>query len=124
VLVPHRGGTEQTFPAFHGELAIDPDDGSIVRVTVIADFYPPLEQVKSSILVEYASVSIGGAPYICPIKSVALAKMPVEGEQDFVMSYQTQLNDVAFTNYHLFRSESRVLTGADVTNDQAPPPPK
>jgi hypothetical protein len=36
----------------------------------------------------------------------------------------TEVNDVAFTDYHLFRAESRILTGADVTNEAPPAPPK
>jgi len=48
---------------------------------VIADFYPPLEQVKSSILVEYASVSIGARRTSVQSRASPLAKMPVKASR-------------------------------------------
>jgi hypothetical protein len=95
--------------AYHGEIAIDPADGSILRLSVIADLEPADQVVKSNILVEYGPVEIGARSYICPVKSVSIwvAKIPES------KALQTMLNDVVFAQYHLFRSESRVLTGND-----------
>jgi hypothetical protein len=131
VALPHGKQIEQIFPAYHGEIAVDPASGDILRITVVADFAPPDEIVKTSILVEYASTSIGGTPYICPVRSVALSKMPVYtsddgGKQSVSSLVQTQLNDVAFIDYHLFRSEARILTGDSVSGEETPagaPPP-
>jgi len=122
--LPRGGQMERLFPAYHGEIAIDPANGSILRITTVADFQYPNEDAMSSIAVEYASVSIGGAPYICPVRGVALAKVPLRELAGTGVPVQTQLNDVSFTDYHLFRSESRVLTDAPIGEPDAAAPPK
>jgi hypothetical protein len=38
--------------------------------------------------------------------------------------FETQLNDIAFLDYRLLRAESRILTGAYVTNEAPHAPPK
>ncbi|HEV2487958.1 MAG TPA: hypothetical protein VGT08_20730 [Terracidiphilus sp.] len=128
VALPHGKQIEQIFPAYNGEIAVDPASGDVLRITVVADFAPPNKNVTTSILVEYASTSIGGTTYICPVRSVALSKMPVDtgdaGKQTASSPVQTQLNDVAFTDYHLFRSEARILTGDSVSNQETTASPK
>ncbi|HZL53498.1 MAG TPA: hypothetical protein VFC37_21385 [Terracidiphilus sp.] len=127
VALPRGKRTEQIFPAYHGEIAVDPASGDILRITVVADFAPPNEEVMTAILVEYAATSIGGTSYICPIRSVALSKMPGDtgddGKQAQSSLVQTQLNDVAFTDYHLFRTESRILTGSSAIGAETPAGP-
>jgi hypothetical protein len=109
---PENSGMNRDFKkisAYHGEIAMDPADGSILRLSVIADLEPADQVVKSNILVDYEPVEIGARNYICPVKSVSIwvAKIPDS------KALQTMLNDVVFAQYHLFRSESRVLTGND-----------
>jgi hypothetical protein len=124
VAIPHGNLTEQINPAYHGEIAIDPANGEILRITVVADLVPPYEMVKISLLVEYGAIPIGGKTYICPEKGVALSKMPVGvGSGDPVNAAspaQTQLNVVAFTDYHLFRSDARIVTGDSAANEESP----
>ncbi|HEX4757851.1 MAG TPA: hypothetical protein VH308_07705 [Terracidiphilus sp.] len=119
---------EQLFPAYHGEIAIDPANGNILRVSVIADFPQPHQNLASSIAVEYGSIPIGGSNYICPVRSVAASKMPfgaaADGPQDANLPVKNEVNDVAFTDYHLFRAEARILTGDSATgSDPAPGAP-
>ena len=124
VALPIGSQGEQVFPAYHGEIAIDPANGNILRVSVIADFAPPHQKLASSIAVEYGAIPIGGTSYICPVKSVAVSKMPVgastDGVQDANLQLKNEVNDVAFTDYHLFRAEARILTGDNAT-DPGPP---
>ena len=126
--IPHGGIIDQVHPAYHGEIAVDPETGEILRITVDSDLAPPNQVVKSSIAVEYGSISIGGTNYICPVKSVAISKTPVYAEQNGIrpgpIPVQTELNDVAFVDYHVFRSEARILIGDNPGNDQPPAPPK
>jgi len=124
VALPRGSHVDKNFPAYHGEIAIDPANGNILRITTIADFQYPDEDAMSSIVVEYAPVSIGGTPYICPVRSVAIAKIPLRELAGTGVPVQTQLNDVSFTDYHLFRSESRILTGTPEGEPDAPAPPK
>jgi hypothetical protein len=96
-------------PAYHGEIAIDPADGTIYRLSLIADLDPSDPVGISNIMVEYASVEIGGRNYICPVKSVSMWVASAASSNPS----QTLLDDVDFAQYHLFRSEARVLVGGD-----------
>jgi len=105
-------------PAYHGEIAIDPASGAILRLTVQADLGPRLPMGISDIMVEYGPVVIGGNTYICPVKSVSLSRQRTvelvnEWSESFGVygRFETILNDVVFGEYHNFRSKSRILTG-------------
>jgi hypothetical protein len=121
VKMPKGTQMESIVPAYHGEIAIDPTTGAIMRISVIADLVPPYELVNEAIMVDYGSVPLGGSSYICPVKGVAMAVMPMGDPTSDAVAIQTQLNDVAFTDYHLFRSESRILPATETGSD-APPP--
>jgi hypothetical protein len=104
---------------YHGEVAIDPVTGTILRLTVEADlpFGSPI--VRGDIMVEYGPVEIGGRTYMCPVRSVSisLTLAGLMGGRDAFghpvgNPEATLLNDVTFKNYHQFRSTSRILTGS------------
>ena len=110
------------FPAYHGEIAVDPTNGTILRVTMETELNSAHQTFKSGILVEYGPVTIGNRDYICPIRSEALSRLtdagagkkaPNTGEtkEPANIRYLTCLNDVSFTDYHVFRAEVRVLPG-------------
>src|ERR1035437_10297008 len=107
----------QEFPAYHGEIAVNPADGSILRITVQADFDPSDQNVRADLLVEYGSVEIGNKNYICPVKSVALSMVRIPSpdfalrnhDYDNASFFQMRVNNVRFTHYHLFRAETRIL---------------
>jgi hypothetical protein len=125
VLSPCPAGIKQQFPAYHGEIAVNPADGSILRLTIVADMNPICSVAKANIAVEYGAVAIGGQTYICPVKSVSLSEMPTSEAPKFVQALppplKTRLNDVSFVNYHLFRAESRILTGDSVKPPETNP---
>ena len=114
VRLPRGGRIEQYRPAYHGEIAIDPANGDVIRISVVAQLAPPNDRDVTAIVVEYGTVTIGEKPYACPVKSIAISKTPVADALGASVPMQTQLNDVAFTGYHLFRAEARVLTGTGV----------
>jgi len=118
---PHGKESLNVLPAYHGEISIDPESGAILRITIIPDFAPPYELVKEGMMVEYGPVALGGTNYICPLKGVALAVMPMNDPTSDAYPAQTQLNDVAFTDYHLLRSESRIVPAQDAPPETAPP---
>lgn len=102
--------------AYHGEIAIDPTSGAILRLTVDAVLEPRLPMLSSGIMVEYGPVEIGGKTYICPTRSVSISrqrtvKLVKEWGESFGVygRFETILNDVAFEKYHVFRADSRVL---------------
>jgi VWFA-related protein len=130
--------TKQTFSkvvAYHGEMAVDPASGTILRLILLADLKPDeFAPSRSGIEVEYGQVSIGGKPYFLPIKSVTSSL----GHYLFIRgaggvescswlavtrAFQTSLNDVVFENYHVFRTDARVLTESEAANFEHQPAP-
>jgi hypothetical protein len=108
--------------AYHGEITIDPKTGAVFRVTAQADFPPRSPMLRSDLMVEYGPIVIGGQTYICPARSVAISRSRTEKllhvwNMDFSVygPFETTINDVTFSDYHLFRSESRILTDVPPT---------
>jgi hypothetical protein len=104
-----RGHEFREYAAYHGEMALDPTTGTVLRLMIVADMEPQAPILQSAILVEYGPLAIAGTSYYCPVRSVSL-QVEWERGTGFV---QTSLNDVAFSRYHMFGTESRVLTGVD-----------
>ncbi len=101
---------------YHGEMAVNPLTGVLLRIWIQADLPPRLPIDQSAIAVDYGPVVIGGKTYFRPIKSVAISrartlKMLREWDQNFGVygPFQTLLNHVTFTDYHLFRADHRIL---------------
>lgn len=102
--------------AYHGEVAIDPATGTILRLAVQADpdFDAPF--LRGDILVAYGPLEIGGKTCTCPLMRVSiwLAAMEFAGGSNglgFSTPHPSLFNDVTFDDYHLFRSNVRILTG-------------
>ena len=103
--------------SYHGEIAFNPADGSILRMTLQADMPPKSLVPNAGIAIDYGSVEIGGRPYICPIRSVSSLQAHTaqpHGMYSRAMyngPTKTFLNDIVFGRYRRFGSESRILTG-------------
>ncbi len=110
-------------PAYHGEIAINPTDGTVLRLSMIAEMGPKELVTKANLLVDYGEVEIGGKKFILPVKSVVLSLVHVQhggeiDEQGISWTHelwsslgppQTRVNDMRFTEYHQFRAESVVV---------------
>jgi hypothetical protein len=120
--------------AYHGEMSVDPVTGAILRLEMQAEIKAGEPVSRADLLVEYAKVDIGGASYICPVRSIALSRAQSLGQENMQMvqatphgvtgvapvavlvgataevTEQTLLNNVSYSQYHVFRVESRVLT--------------
>jgi hypothetical protein len=118
--------------AYQGEIAVDPATGAVLRLTLQAAPTPGSLVIEADILVEYAPVELGGKSYICPLRSVAISRArAVDSWGAFSPSPSnaappllTEMNDVAYTQYHLFRSQVRMLApdSEPATEPSAPPP--
>lgn len=134
---------------YHGEIAIDPANGTVMRLSLVADLPPgnPIEQ--ASILVEYGPQDVGGETFICPVRGIALAKGPDLKTLNEAMAQrheagiehlqaslekaslqaiehspeQTLLNDVVFRDYHLYTAKSRILTDKEAREAIEKPAP-
>ena len=112
-------GAFETTAGYHGEIAIDPASGAILRLELVAEMQSTTPLIQSDIMIEYGPVEIGGKTYICPVKSVSISRarsvtVLTEWDESFRTygPFATMLNDATFGDYHIFRAESHVLTGA------------
>lgn len=121
--LPDGDGTTsfQTAEGYHGEIALDPATGAVLRLTMEADLNGDLPIIRSEVLVEYGPVDIGGKTYVCPVKSIAVWRSRTVSQlalTDWGQSfrsygpYATMLSDLTFDDYHIFRAESHILTDA------------
>lgn len=117
--LPDGDGTEAyvRYPRYHGEIAIDPGSGAILRLTFQSDLKSTTPLSRSDIAIEYGPVDMGGKTYICPIRSVSILRarsVRVLSNWDewfrIYGPYATMLNDMSFERYHVFRTNSRILT--------------
>src|SRR5579872_292518 len=101
---------------YHGEITFNPNDGSILRMTLEADLPPTGLVPGAGIAIDYGSVEIGGKTYICPEHSVSTLSAHVtkpEGMYSKAMYMgpaKNFLNDIVFAQYRRFGSEIRILT--------------
>lgn len=100
-------------PAYHGEIAIDPNTGAVMRIVLKTDLKPGLDLSRLDSVVEYSPVDIGGRSFICPVKYVALStvmQQPTKRVDSLDADPQvTAINDVVFDHYHQFRGEMRIV---------------
>ena len=99
--------------AYHGEFAIDPASGTILRLVLEAEPELGSSVERADIMVEYGSVLLGAKVYTCPLRSVSIsAGRSPQLEMAMGLSklrQVTRLDDVVFSGYHVFRSEMRIL---------------
>ncbi len=72
------GNVFQQFPAYHGEISIDPSQGTILRVTLIADMAKNAPMTKAELVLEYGPVELGGKTYFCPRRSISISRTRVQ----------------------------------------------
>ena len=63
-------GVFQQYSGYNGEIAVDPVNGTILRLMLKADLKARVPLLRSDIMVEYGPVEIGGKTYVCPLKGV------------------------------------------------------
>jgi hypothetical protein len=125
------------FSGYHGQIAVDSANGTVFRIVVQAELKSTDPISRADILVEYGPVEIGGKSYICPVRSVAILVdntvptatawsfptgqiSPTIAGESLPAQTRTQVDDVAFTQYHLFRAESRMVVVGTSDQREAP----
>jgi len=127
-------------PGYHGELAIDPASGAVLRLVLMADLKPRAAQpdqqsrnpvLRSDVLMEYGAVDIRGKKYVCPQRSVSAMTSWTLGSQGPVKENMSKaegakaakkalalmefsrvnaINEASFIEYHVFRSDMRIVS--------------
>jgi hypothetical protein len=97
-----------------------------MRFTIETELDAKLPIKRADVAMEYGPVEIGGASYICPIKSIAFShavsfsftaasvvpaspRSNVNGLRVIRPPETTSINDTAFTKYHMYRYEIRIV---------------
>ena len=103
---------------YHGEIAIDPASGAILRLQAEADLegFPPVSRLR-----HHDHVRPGGdrrEDLYLPAEKRLHYEEPVSEHADgwdegfrTYGPYQTMVNDITYGDYHMSRAESRLLPG-------------
>lgn len=143
VVMPGNMLPSEAQPGYHGEIAIDPASGTILRLTLVADLTQDDPMSAANLMVEYGPVELGGRTYICPVRSVTIetvnaadsnrqAVVTTSGSADFGpthdtgMAYvsegdvpsETLLNDVVFDHYQILRTDFHIIFDPDTAKPQ------
>lgn len=127
------------YSGYHGEITINPVDGTVLRLTLIADVGKDNPIRMAELMVEYGPIELGGQTYFCPTRSVSVSFAPeistdkntrfrsmngnpMVAPRDILADspLQTMLNEVVFDHYHLFHTEARLLLGENSASASAP----
>lgn len=113
-------GTEmfQQYVGYHGELAVDPESGAVLRLEFKADLTTRTWVTRAEVMVRYGRVEIGGESYICPLRSVSVMRVrsvQVLGAWNEAFRtygpYVKMLDDDRFDRYHIFEGSIHMLPG-------------
>lgn len=107
-------------PAYHGMLSIEPETGSVVRLTLEAELDPDNPIFRAATVVEYGRLVIGDQSFVCPVRSLAISSqqgphLQVDAQRVPIIS----VNETTFTDYHRLGSSARLL--AEGTTSQGMP---
>jgi len=98
---------------YHGSITLDPENGTILRITIQGDLRKDDPMIRSEMMVEYGPVKIGGSTYICPVRSVSVSapNSNWNGLTPAGRGFQARLllNDVQYIDYHRFGSDARLI---------------
>jgi len=133
-------------PAYHGDIAIDPATGAVLRITVEASLSSDDPLLRAATMIEYGPVTIGDRQFICPMRSLAISREPAwmagassgssaalngVGDDSLWQSPLSRpanktillINETTFSEYHRFGSTARILTAdaAGAPPSQTPP---
>ena len=66
------------FTAYHGEVVVDPADGTVLRLTVVTDLAKRDPVTRADLLVEWGPAELAGQTYFCPKKSISVTVAPMQ----------------------------------------------
>jgi VWFA-related protein len=113
----------QVTPGYHGTLAVDPDTGAILRITIEAELKSGDPISKAATMVQYGPVKIGDRTFVFPVRGMALS-VEKPGPNSPPQAPSTLLvNQTTFTDYHRLGATIRMFANAPEANPPAANPP-
>ncbi len=85
---------------YHGELAIDPDSGAILRLVAFAELKPSDYVHQEAVRVDYSAIVVDGKEYVLPVDSFILNEVVPGGDsQTIAYSVRHGLFEIAYGSY-------------------------
>jgi len=113
----------QATPGYHGTLAVDPDTGAILRITIEAELKSEDPISRAATMVQYGPVTIGDRTFIFPVRSAAIS-VEKPGPNSRPQDPPTLLvNETTFTDYHRLGATIRMFADAPEAAAPAANPP-
>jgi hypothetical protein len=106
-IMAQPGGTATNFksfttaPGYHGEIFVDPESGTVVRLITRADLKPSDLVHQEDIRVDYGPVEVDGKQYVVPVRSVIQTEVAPNGEAYVKYSTRRTYFDVNYQNYRM-----------------------
>ena len=95
-------GYVHTAPAYRGSLWVDPESGTIFRISIVIDANDMDWFRRMELMVKYGPVQIGDRKFICPVNSLALQLSIIDVNLRLGDGPTEWLNVASYTNYHRF----------------------
>jgi hypothetical protein len=89
-------GPNHIVAAYHGEVAVDPETGSILRMTEVGELPTRFPITLSTTTVEYDFAEVGGARYLLPLRA----------ETNMSADRYRSRNQVDFKDYRKFQTDA------------------
>jgi hypothetical protein len=88
--------------SYHGELCVNPEDGTILRVTTFAELKPTDYVHQEAVRSDYSPVVVDGKEYVLPLDSFTVNEVVPGGESNSIAySVRHMLFNVTYANYQM-----------------------
>jgi tetratricopeptide (TPR) repeat protein len=84
---------------YHGEVFVDPETGTVVRMIVRAELKPTDFIQQEDTRIDYGTVEAGGKAYVVPTRNILLTTMVPSGNSFEKFTTRRTLFDVSYSNY-------------------------
>ena len=109
----------KTNAGYHGELFIDPDTGTIVRLITEADFKPSDFVHYEDIRTDYAPMPIGGKNVVVPVRSFTVAELVPNGDSN--AGHHTIRHQFITQNYKDYQAARAAAASSSAQQENAKP---
>ena len=123
---PVDASTVRTAAAYRGSLWVDPETGTVLRLTLEIGENEVGQFKRFAVMVQYAPVQISGRNFICPARSLALDLASADvssslfGNTGLADVPTEWLNVASYSGYHRFASTIRILADTPETQPEKP----
>ena len=89
----------KTAVGYRGEVFVDPETGTVVRLIVQAELKPTDLVQQEDTRIDFGTVDVGGKAYVVPTRNILLTTMVPSGNSFEKFSMRRTLFDVSYSNY-------------------------